>query len=270
MNRWLLKNLLGTWLGHDRLAWYNQLDWQRAVQTFQQPELRYPDYYRLQNFHGIREGYLNPIAAITYDPVTAIASPPHEGWLRRQILAMIRGKPQQILDLGCGTGSSTLLLKQAFPDAAVTGLDLSPYMLVMADYKAQQAGLEIQWQQGLAEATGWDADRFDLVTASFLCHELPPAVSQAVLRESWRLLKPGGQILIFDGSQRMLRHLGWLIDIFREPYSRVYAAGCLRDWLEAAEFAEVQCQHRGLIHQIATGYRPATNRPAPICKHFTE
>ncbi|MGP1385649.1 MAG: class I SAM-dependent methyltransferase [Thainema sp.] len=256
MNQWLLKKLLGIWLGYDRLAWYNQLDWHQAISTFQQPELSYPDYYSSQNFHGIREGYLNPIAAITYDPVTKLASPPHEGWLRRQLLTMIKGQPQQILDLGCGTGSSTLLLKQAFPNAAVVGLDLSPYMLVMADYKAQQAGLEIQWQQGLAEASGWESTRFDLVTASFLFHEMPPAASQAVLRESWRLLKPGGQILILDGSQRILRHLGWLIDLFREPYSRVYAAECVQGWLNAAGFATVRSHHRGLIHQITTGHRP--------------
>ena len=86
---------------------------------------------------------------------------------------------------------------------------------------------------------------------------MPPAISQAVLQESWRLLKPDGQVLILDGSQRMLRHLGWLIDLFREPYSRMYAAGCMEDWLKAAGFMEVESRHRGLIHQIATGYRPA-------------
>jgi ubiquinone/menaquinone biosynthesis C-methylase UbiE len=45
------------------------------------------------------------------------------------------------------------MLKQAFPQAVVIGLDLSPYMLVVADYKAQQTGLNIQWQHGLAEDT---------------------------------------------------------------------------------------------------------------------
>ena len=256
MDQWLLKKILGIWLGHDRLAWYNQLDWQQAVLAFQQPNLSYPDYYSSQHFHGIREGYLNPIAAITYDPVTKITSPHHEGWIRRQLLAWVKDQPRQILDLGCGTGSSTLLLKQAFPNATVIGLDLSPYMLVMAQYKAQQAGLDIQWQQGLAEATDWESARFDLVTASFLFHEMPPAVSQTVLQEGLRLLKPDGQILILDGSQQMLRHLGWLIDLFREPYSRVYATGSMQYWLEAAGFTAVQSRHQGLIHQLATGFRP--------------
>lgn len=38
----------------------------------------------------------------------------------------------------------------------------------------------------------------------------------------------GGQVLLLDGSQPMLRHLGWLIDLFREPYPRIYTGGCIQ------------------------------------------
>ena len=190
------------------------------------------------------------------DYVTKLASPPHEDWLRQQLLKSIRGQPQQILDLGCGTGSSTLLLKQTFPNATVIGLDLSPYMLVMADDKAHKADLDIQWHHGLAESSPWEAARFDLVTASFLFHEMPPAISKAVLLESFRLLQPSGQILVFDGGQTILRHLGWLIDLFREPYSRMYASGCMESWLESVGFVRVQSQHLGLIHRVTTGFCP--------------
>ena len=252
----LLHPLLSTWLGHDRFAWFQQLDWEAAIQGFRKPGLVYPDYYISQNFHGIEGGYLNEIAAITYDPVTKIASPPHEGWLRDQLLAQIQGQPKTILDLGCGTGSSTLLLKQAFPEAAVVGLDLSPYMLVMADYKAQKTNLDIVWQHGFAEATTWGVADFDLVTASFLFHEMPPAVGQAVLQEACRVLKPGGQVVILDGSQSVLRHLGWVIDLFREPYSRIFATGCLQTWLATSGFMQIQAHHVGLIHQVTWGYCP--------------
>ena len=170
------------------------------------------------------------------------------------MLADVTGQPQQILDLGCGTGSSTLVLKQAFPAATVVGLDLSPYMLVMAEYKAQLVGLEIDWHHGLAEATPWESASFDLVTISFLFHEMPTSVSQAVLAESLRLLAHGGQLLVLDGSQKALSHLGLLIDLFREPYSRVYATGCIQDWLEGIGFETVQAKHLGLIHQVTTAY----------------
>lgn len=256
LKNWLLYTVLAVWIGPERLAWYQQLDWEAATETFRHPAVAYPDYYQSQDFHGIQRGYLNPIAAITYDPVTKLASPPHEGWLRQQLVSHVSGHPQQILDVGCGTGSTTLLLKQRFPAATVSGLDLSPYMLAMADYKGQQQGLEIGWHHGLAEETGWAAGQYDLVTVSFLFHEMPPAVSQRVLQECLRLLQPGGQLLILDGNQRVLRHLGWLIDLFREPYSRVYAAGCLSDWLGEAGFETVRTRPVGLIHQITRGDRP--------------
>ncbi|MEB3230051.1 MAG: hypothetical protein VKJ64_03510 [Leptolyngbyaceae bacterium] len=61
------------------------------------------------------------------------------------------------------------------------------------------------------------------------------------------------RFVILDGSQRSLRHLGWFIDLFREPYSRVYAAGCVQTWLENAGFGTVKTRHLGLIYQLTVG-----------------
>ena len=44
-----------------------------------------------------------------------------------------------------------MMLKQAFPHAEIIGLDLSPYMLVMAEYKTQQTDINIHWIHGIAE-----------------------------------------------------------------------------------------------------------------------
>jgi ubiquinone/menaquinone biosynthesis C-methylase UbiE len=188
--------------------------------------------------------------------VTAFASPPSETWIRQQLITAIKQKPTKILDLGCGTGSSTLMLKQAFPQATVIGIDLSPYMLVVAEKKAQQAGLNIQWHHGLAEQTGLEEASFDLVTASFLLHETPPEISQLILQEGFRLIKPGGQLIILDGNQKKLRHADWLIKTFKEPYSKVYAAGSVDDWMRAAFFAAVQTEHIGWISQVTHGNKP--------------
>lgn len=251
----LLRLLFRILVGNDRWQFFESLDWETASDRFRQPNLEYPDYYSSQNFHGISGGYLNAIAAMTYDTVAAFASPPSDTWIRQQLLTTITGQPQTILDLGCGTGSTTLLLKQSFPHATVTGIDLSPYMLVVADLKAQQAQLNIQWQHGLAEQTELETATFDLVTISFLLHETPPHISQAILREGYRLLKPGGQLIILDGHQRKLRSAGWLMQLFREPYSQVYAAESVDMWLEMAQFGAVTTRPVGWIDQISHGYK---------------
>lgn len=257
VGQFLLKSIFRALVGKDNQQWYDSIDWELESDRFRQRGFTYPDYYSSQNFHGIAGGYLNAIAAMTYDPVAALASPPNEAWVRQQWRAAIAGQPQQILDLGCGTGAATLMLKQRFPAAQVIGLELSPYMLVVAERKAGRAGLSIEWRQGLAEATGFVSDRFDLVTASFLLHETPPSIAQQILQEGFRLLRRGGQILILDGNQKVLRHTDWLIDWFREPYSKAYAAGDLQDWMQRAGFGAVHTHSIGWIHQVTKGFKLA-------------
>ena len=235
---------------------YESIDWDKEGDRFKNPDLIYPHYYSSQNFHGIAKGYLNSGAAVSYDSVTQYALPPNETWTRQELINAIGGQPRKILDLGCGTGSTTIMLKQAFPDAEVIGLDLSPYMLVMAEYKAKQAGLTIQWLHRKAEATGFPDRDFDLVTASLLFHETPPLITQQILKECFRLLIPGGQVVILDGNQQTLRYATWLTEIFEEPYIQDYAEGSFDAWLGAAGFASIRTEDVWWTNQVSRGLKP--------------
>jgi len=266
IGQFLLKSLFRRILGEETLQFYETIDWIQASEQFRQPNLISPSYYSSKNFHGIEGGYLNPIAAITYDTVTAFASPPNETWIRQQLVTAISGEPSRILDLGCGTGSTTLMLKQAFPQAIVMGLDLSPYMLVVANHKARQAALEIQWWHGLAENTDLDNATFDLITISMLFHETPPPISRLILQECMRLLRIGGQLIILDGNQKRLRHAHGLIDLFREPYSKAYAAENVDDWVKAVGFETVRTKPIGWIHQVTRAVKPIASSPLQ-CLH---
>lgn len=236
---------------------YESIDWQKESDRLRRPDVTIPSYYSSQNFHGIEGGYLNAGAAVSYDPITQYVLPPNETLVRQGLIDAIRvPQPRRILDLGCGTGSTTLMLKQAFPQAEVIGLDLSPYMLVRAEYKAKTAGLDIEWRHGSAEQTGLPDASFDLVTASLLFHETPPTVSQSILHEGFRLLKVGGEVLILDGNQNTLRHVSFLNEIFEEPYIRAFAAGSVDAWMGRAGFEAVQTQDLWLIHQVSRGVKP--------------
>lgn len=235
---------------------YESMDWEAEKERFARPDLAYPEYYRSQNFHGIEGGYLAPGAAVSYDPITQYFLPPGETWVRQEVINSVAVHPQKILDLGCGTGSMTLKLKQAFPQAEVFGLDLSPYMLVMADYKAQQTGLEIRWLHGKAEKTQFRDEEFDLVTACLLFHETPPTITTDILAEAFRILKPGGQFLMLDGNQVTLHQVQWLTEIFEEPYIKAFAAGDMDRWLNGVGFEAVQTRDFWWIHQISSGIKP--------------
>ena len=233
----------------------NSIDWEKASDRYLNPDLVYPEYYLSQNFHGIDGGYLTSGAAVTYDPITQYVLAPNENWNREAVIKAVRGNPRKILDLGCGTGSTTIMLKQAFPNAEVIGLDLSPQMLVMAEYKARQARLNIQWLHGLAETTSISDGEFDVVTASLLFHETPPHIAKAILFESYRLLSPGGQIIILDGHQKTLRRTPWLTEIFEEPYINDYAAGSVDAWLGAAGFDRVITEDVWWTNQLSKGVK---------------
>lgn len=235
---------------------YESVDWEQESDRIRNPNLNYPDYYSSQNFHGIEGGYLKAGAAVSYDPVTQYVLPPNETWVRQGLIEMIQGTPRRILDLGCGTGSTTLMLKQAFPQARVIGLDLSPYMLVMADHKAKTAELDIHWRHGNAEQTGFPDTSFDLVTASLLFHETPQTVTKSILRECFRLLVPGGEVVILDGNQTALRQMEWLTEVFEEPYIKEYAAGSVDAWMGTAGFEAVKTKDVWWINQVTHGIKP--------------
>ncbi|MEC4817435.1 MAG: methyltransferase domain-containing protein, partial [Scytonema sp. PMC 1069.18] len=234
----------------------DSVDWEKEGDRYRRADVIIPEYYSGQNFHGVKGGYLNPGAVVSYDAITQYVLPPNETVVRQTVIDAVKVQPRRILDLGCGTGSTTLMLKQAFPQTEVIGLDLSPYMLVRASHKSQSAGLDIHWRHGNAEKTGFPDASFDLVTASLLFHETPTAVSEAIVRECFRLLVVGGQVLILDGNQNTLRQLDWLNNVFEEPYIREYAAGSVDDWMTKAGFEAVHTQDVWWVNQVTSGVKP--------------
>ncbi|MBD2463248.1 class I SAM-dependent methyltransferase [Oscillatoria sp. FACHB-1407] len=254
----IFKNFL---IDRDALTrYYHSKDWTKECDRLTDPTVVYPDYYRSQNFHSIEGGYLTIGAAVSYDPITQYVLAPNEEWVRQSVIEHVQGKPRRILDLGCGTGSTTRLLKYAFPDAEVIGIDLSPYMLVVAEDKARDASLPIQFRHGNAESTGLPNASFDLVTASLLFHETPSEVSKQILQEAFRLLTVGGEVIILDGNQGVLRHTPWLMEIFEEPYIKDFAAGSVDAWMGSAGFGAVQTEMVWGIHQITRGVKPRLGR----------
>jgi ubiquinone/menaquinone biosynthesis C-methylase UbiE len=105
---------------------------------------------------------------------------------------------QRVLDLGCGTGSLALLIKEQCPEAAVVGLDPDAKALAIARSKALRAAAAVEWRQGFAEELPFEDASFDRVVSSLVFHHLPPDAVRATLPELRRVLKPGGSLWILD------------------------------------------------------------------------
>lgn len=238
------------------LRFRDSIDWETATAAFTNPQVSFPDYYQNNNFHGIQNGYLSVDAAVTYDPVTQYVLPPGEIWVRESLVKAIQGQPRRILDLGCGTGTTTCLLQRAFPQAKIVGLDLSPHMLVVANHKARAEQLDITFCHGNAMATTFAAESFDVVCATLLFHETPPTVTKAILQESFRLLSPGGQMLVLDGNQQILRTVEWLNTIFEEPFIHDYGQGNMDAWLGYAGFESVRTETMFWLNQLSAARKP--------------
>ena len=74
-----------------------------------------------------------------------------ESTFKRRLVEQARiEKGQRVLDLGCGTGTLTILIKKSHPEAEVIGLDGDPNILEIARTKIAKAGLDITLDQGIA------------------------------------------------------------------------------------------------------------------------
>lgn len=102
----------------------------------------------------------------------------------------------KVLDLGCGTGTLTLLLKRACPEAQITGLDGDSEVLEIARAKSRSA--DIQWDEGLASSLPYPDSAFDRVVTSLVIHHLNQKDKRRAFKEVYRVLKPHGELHVLD------------------------------------------------------------------------
>ncbi|WP_019507106.1 class I SAM-dependent methyltransferase [Pleurocapsa sp. PCC 7319] len=215
-------------------------NWDAELTAVENRELKYPDYYTT-SFHAYEEGNLSWKAAwevesaayAVHAKIWSTGDPSGDPMLRQSYHQVMEQKlditPATILDLGCGVGMSTFALQEIYPQAQVTGLDLSPYFLAVAQYRGQQNQKNINWVHAAAESTGLADASFDLVSACLMFHELPATAAQDIITEARRLLRPGGYLAIMDmnpQSEIFLKMPPYILTLLKstEPYLDQYFA----------------------------------------------
>ncbi|MBW4563799.1 MAG: class I SAM-dependent methyltransferase [Mojavia pulchra JT2-VF2] len=246
-------------------------DWAMDLAQVENPQLSYPDYY-LTSFHAYETGNLSWQAAFEVEPAAyAVHAKIWQGAeaqgdfkLRQsyhEILKnQISNEPQDILDLGCSVGMSTFALQAVYPQAKITGLDLSPYFLAVAEYRSRQRQAQINWVHAPAETTGLPNASFDFVSLFLVCHELPQSATRQIFAEARRLLRPGGHLGIMDmnpKSEAFEKMPPYVLTLLKstEPYLDEYFTLDIEQALVEAGFQSPTItanspRHRTVIAQV--------------------
>jgi ubiquinone/menaquinone biosynthesis C-methylase UbiE len=119
----------------------------------------------------------------------------------------------RVLDLGCGTGTLTLLIKSYHSKADVLGLDADPKVLEVARAKAAKAGLNVRLDHGMAFELPYPDASFDRVVSSLMFHHLTRENKERTLKEVFRVLRPSGELHVADygKAQNKLMRVAFLL-----------------------------------------------------------
>lgn len=121
-----------------------------------------------------------------------------EEFKRRLIEQAKIEKGQRVLDLGCGTATLTMMIKQAYPEVEVIGVDGDPEVLAIGIEKAAKAGVGITLDYGMAFQLPYPDESFDRVVSSLVVHHLASDDKRRAFKEVLRVLKSKGEFYILD------------------------------------------------------------------------
>lgn len=186
-----------------------------------------PDFIPALHYHWLTRWY---------DPVMRSIFP--ESRITDQLINQANIQSGQfVLDVGCGTVTHTIRVKQAQPEAIVHGLDIDPNVLEIAQQKIEQNKIELFLKQGSATALSYPDQSFDHVISSLLLHHLTDLDKQRMLSEGFRVLKPGGRLHLIDFGQPQDIPM-WMISLIVRWFEEIHSHidGCLPKLIQEAGY----------------------------------
>lgn len=158
-------------------------------------------------FDGIAPSYdkLNHVMSLNVDKL----------WRKHALREIVDGTPQQILDVACGTGDSTIAIAAAAgAGSRVIGADISEGMMALVMEKAAHEGVHdrIRLQVADGENLPYEEGTFHRVTCAFGIRNFEH--KEKGLQEFYRVLKPGGKAVILELSVPRNKTVRWFYDLY--------------------------------------------------------
>lgn len=105
---------------------------------------------------------------------------------------------EDLLDIGCGTGTLVIAAKQRHPSSRIVGLDPDPGILAIAEKKAAHQNVQPEFIMAGAEKLPFKDNAFSVVVSSLAFHHFPIDIKKGAIDEIRRVLKPNGRFLLAD------------------------------------------------------------------------
>ncbi|AEE54133.1 bifunctional demethylmenaquinone methyltransferase/2-methoxy-6-polyprenyl-1,4-benzoquinol methylase UbiE [Haliscomenobacter hydrossis] len=126
------------------------------------------------------------------------------GWRRKAIAEVAQDQPQRILDIATGTADLAIAMAEKLQPQEIIGVDIAPKMLEIGRVKVRDKGLNkiVHLEDGDSQELRFPDNQFDVVTAAFGVRNFEDLGKG--LSEMYRVLKPGGKIVVLEFSRPKL------------------------------------------------------------------
>ena len=147
-----------------------------------------------------------------YDSFALRAMPRYQEMLA-EIVRCLPDQANDILDLGCGTGSLTALLARHYPNSAITAIDASAEMIELARSRLVSSAAphgQIRFVESLFENLELSARAYDLIASNMSLHHIVD--KGPFYRRLYESLRPGGMLVLGDeltGASPHIQQLNW-------------------------------------------------------------
>lgn len=115
-------------------------------------------------------------------------------------------REERLIDVGCGSGTLLAETLRGYRGVTAAGVDADPEILATAR-RLRRYGARVTLHAARAEAIPFPDGSFDAAVSTLTFHHLPTPAKRAALAEVYRVLRPGGRLLLVDFGARPARAL---------------------------------------------------------------